>query len=131
MTTQQIDIELRIAQFIAVRDKIKEIEERHKKELEPYKNLKDKLSVVLLDHLNTVNVDNASCGAGTVYRTAKKSASIADAEAFMRHVIGTESWDLLDRKANVTAVEDFIEEHKAPPPGVNFNQHWTVGVRRK
>jgi len=37
---------------------------------------------------------------------------------------------LLDRKANVTAVVDFIEENNAPPPGVNLNQVYVVGVRR-
>jgi len=46
-------------------------------------------------------------------------------------VIGSEAWDLLDRKANVTAVSDFIEENNAPPPGVNFSTTYVVGVRRK
>jgi len=68
---------------------------------------------------------------GTVYRTEKKSASLADPDAFMRYVIGNEAWDLLDRKANVKAVEDFIEENDLAPPGVNFSTTYVVGVRRK
>jgi hypothetical protein len=49
----------------------------------------------------------------------------------MRYVIGNEAWDLLDRKANVKAVEDFIEENDLAPPGVNFSTTYVVGVRRK
>jgi hypothetical protein len=99
--------------------------------MKPYKEMLDKLNSVLLDHLNTINGESVRTDTGTVYRTEKKAASLADPDAFMRYVIGSEAWDLLDRKANVTAVSDFIEENNAPPPGVNFSTTYVVGVRRK
>jgi hypothetical protein len=91
----------------------------------------DKLNAVLLEHLNTINGESVRTEMGTVYRTEKKSAPLADPDAFMRYVIGNEQWDLLDRKANVTAVADFIEENNEAPPGVNFSTTYVVGVRRK
>jgi hypothetical protein len=91
----------------------------------------DKLNAVLLEHLNVINGESVRTDTGTVYRTEKKSAGLADPDAFMRYVIGNEAWDLLDRKANVTAVSDFIEENNSPPPGVNFSTTYVVGVRRK
>lgn len=129
--TPAIDIEKRVAQYVALRDKIKELDDAHKAKMAPFREALEQLNGMLLKHLSDVNVDSAITGAGTVYRTAKKSASLADADAFMSYVITTDSWDLLDRKANVSAVEAFITEHKTLPPGVNFNTMHVVGVRRK
>lgn len=126
-----VDISKRVDQYVRLRDLIKTKEDEHKAALKPYKEMLDKLNSVLLDHLNTINGESVRTDTGTVYRTEKKAASLADPDAFMRYVIGSEAWDLLDRKANVTAVADFIEENNAPPPGVNFSTTYVVGVRRK
>lgn len=126
----RLDINKRVDQYVALRDKIKKLDDEHKEKMKPYREVLEKLNGVLLEHLNQISGDSVRTEAGTVYRTAKKAASLADADAFMRFVIGNEAWDLLDRKANVTAVADFIEENNAPPPGVNFSTTFVVGVRR-
>jgi hypothetical protein len=128
-----IDIQKRVAQYIQLRDKITALKDEHKKVLEPYQEALDRLNEVLLDHLNEINSDSASVnGVGTVYRTAKASASLADASAFMDFVIEHRMWDLLDRRANVTAVQDYIRENDGElPPGVNFTRRYVAGVRRK
>lgn len=126
----RLDISKRVDQYVALRDKIKKLDDEHKEKMKPYREVLEKLNGVLLEHLNQIGGDSVRTEAGTVYRTAKKSASLADADAFMRFVIGNEAWDLLDRKANVTAVADFIEENNAAPPGVNFSTAFVVGVRR-
>ena len=126
-----VDISKRVDQYVRLRDLIKTKEDEHKAVLKPYKEMLEKLNSVLLDHLNTINGESVRTDTGTVYRTEKKAASLADPDAFMRYVIGSEAWDLLDRKANATAVADFIEENTAPPPGVNFSTTFVVGVRRK
>ena len=131
MSAPTVDISKRVDQYVRLRDLIKEKEEAHKAEIKPYKEMLDKLNAVLLDHLNTINGESVRTDTGTVYRTEKKSAGLADPDAFMRYVIGNEAWDLLDRKANSTAVADFIEDNQAPPPGVNFTTTYVVGVRRK
>ena len=125
------DFEKRTTQFLALRDKIKEIEDRHKAELKPYKEAKEKLEAYLLNALNAVNTDSTSNGAGTVYRTARKTATIEDGEVFRQYVILSNNWDLLDWKCNVRAAEDFIEENNVQPPGTKFTTTYTVGVRRK
>lgn len=128
--TDQPKIDMRVAQYIKLRDKIKEIETKHKEELKPYKDTLEKLNAVILQHLTQVGGESIRTSAGTAYVTEKKSATLADPQAFMEYVIGNEAWDLLDRKANVTAVTDFISEYKAPPPGVNYSSTFVVGVRR-
>ena len=128
-----INLAKRIEQFIAVRNKIKALKEGHKAELTPFNALLEGLGAALLDALNTTGQDNAKTKSGTAYKTIKSSATIEDAEAFKRHVIGMEAWDLLDFKANCPAVIDFIadSENKAhlPPPGVKFSAIYEIGVR--
>jgi hypothetical protein len=124
------DIAKRVGQFVKLRDKIAEIKKAQKEFLKPYNETLEQLNAVLLAHLISVNTNSASTDAGTVYKNEKKSASLADPEAFRKFVIANQLFDLIDWKANVTAVEDYINEKELPPPGVNYSSTFVAGVRR-
>jgi hypothetical protein len=125
------DVNVRINQYVSLRDKIKALDQAHKEKMAPFREMLDTLGGVLLDHLKNISADSVATPSGTVYKTVKNSASIADGKAFWDYVHTNEEWDLIDKKANVNAVQDFIEQHNAPPPGINFSSMITVGVRRK
>ena len=129
--TPVMDINNRVGQYVKLRDKIKELDDAHKATMKPYREALDKINGILLDHLNMICADNASTENGSVYRTEKKAASIQDKTAFWTYVVTQADWDMLDYKANVTAVQDFIDKNHSPPPGVNFSKTYVVGVRRK
>ncbi|MCK1741380.1 hypothetical protein IVA80_11010 [Bradyrhizobium sp. 139] len=124
------DIAKRVEQFVKLRDLIKAKNDEHKKAMKPYNETLEQLNALLLAHLNSVNGNSVATDTGTVYRTEKKSASLQDAQAFMDYVIQNNAWDLIDRKANVSAVEDFINQNNSPPPGVNWSSTYVAGVRR-
>ncbi len=48
----------------------------------------------------------------------------------MDYVIENKNFDLLDRRANVTAVKAFVQDNKREPPGCNLNSYQKVNVRR-
>lgn len=123
-----LNFELRIGQRRALDAKITELDKEHKEKMKPFKEALDKLDALLLDMLTQSNQQNANTPAGTAYKAVKYSAALENPDEFRRHVIGTESWDLLDWKANVTAVKDFVTENKALPPGVKLSSRWDVGV---
>lgn len=125
-----VDFETRVAQYVKLRDLIRVKEAEFKEKITPFKTALEGLNSLLLNHLNTVGGNSVSTDAGTVYRTEKKSASLSDPKAFMDYVIANSAFDLMDRKANVTAVSAFMKEHGIQPPGVNFNSVFVVGVRR-
>lgn len=125
-----VTIEQRVAQYVKLRDTIKAKDDAHKAAMEPYRETLEKLNGLLLQHLNTIGADSVKAGSGTVYKTTKRSASLEDGDAFMRHVIGKEAWELLDRKANVAAVEAYVAENGVLPPGVKMSSTQVVGVRR-
>ena len=118
-------------QYVKLRDKIKELNDEHKKRMQPYTETLEKLNTMILAHLNAVGTDSAAIkGIGTAYKNLKVSATLADPAEFRRFVIGGEHWDLVDWSANKTAVQTFVDEHQGPPPGVNFTTTYVAGVRR-
>lgn len=125
------NFEKRTGQYVALRDLIKNEDDAHKERMKPKRAMLDKLNNDLLNALNMVKTDSASNAYGTVYRSEQVSATLADPDAFMRHVISAQSWELLDKKANKTAVKAYVEDTGVPPPGVNYNVNLVVGVRRK
>lgn len=126
----QPTIDVRIEQYIKLRDMIKERDDAHKEAMKPYRETLEALNAVMLAHLNAIGGDSVKTAHGTVYKTVKRSASLEDADQFMRHVIGGEHWELLDRKANVSAVEAYVDENGVLPPGVKWTSTAVVGVRR-
>jgi hypothetical protein len=128
--SQTTPIETRVDQYVKLRDLIKEKDDAHKAAMKPYRETLEKLNNLMLAELNNVGGDSIKTGAGTVYRTDKKSVSLEDGDAFMKHVIDHDAWELLDRKANVTAVEDYANTNGVLPPGVKFSVMQVVGVRR-
>lgn len=125
-----IDVEKRVAQFVRLRDKIKLLTDKHDAELAPYKEAKAQLEAELLNHLNHNNMKSARTDAGTVSVSEKTSCRVDDTDAFRSFVVNNGEWDLCDMRANAPAVEKYMEEQQAPPPGVVVNKFRTVGVRR-
>lgn len=123
-------MEKRAGQFVALRDKKKEIEEKHKEELRPYNEALEALKSELAAGMDAMNVESVRTPCGTVSFTTKHNASVGDMAAFWTYVVTQGSFDLIDKKANVTAVKDHIDKHGVPPPGVNYNVLRDVGVRR-
>jgi hypothetical protein len=122
--------EKRTQQYVAVRDKIREISARHVDELKPLVDLQNDLTAWFTQELDNVGAKSVRTTQGTVYQSTRYSASLSDPKVFMDYVITNQCWDLLDRKANSTAVRDFIEQHKSEPPGCRLSAIRTVGVRR-
>lgn len=124
-----ISFDVRVGQYVALRAKVKAIKDKHKEELTPYNTAMEQLEGLMLNALNATGQENAKTKNGTVYKTEKTSCSLEDADEFLRHVIGTEQWELLDRKANVTAVKDYLDMNGALPPGVKLTTTMEVGIR--
>lgn len=124
------NIDQLVSQYIRLRDKIKEVEDAHKEKLKDAKEHLEALNNTLLTRLNQLGGESVKTEHGTVYRTTRRSATISDGDTFRQFVITNEAFDLVDWRANANAVDDFIQEQSAPPPGVNFSTTYTVGVRR-
>lgn len=124
------NVEELVAQFVKLRDSLKAADDAHKEKTREAREYKEQLEAKLLARLNEIGGNAVKTDHGTVYRTSRKSASIADGDAFRKFVQSNKLFDLVDWRANAPAIEDYIQENSAPPPGVNFSMTYTVGVRR-
>ncbi len=123
-------VDKRIEQFVAIRDRLKALDDEHEEKCRPLKELRDLLTGWMQEFLEKTGSDSIKTAHGTCYSTTRYTASLADPQAFMNFVIENSAWDLINRTANPTAVRDYVAEKGALPPGVNLNALRTVGVRR-
>ena len=131
--TAPVDLNTRVGQYVKLRDLKTQLKDKHKAELAPIDEAMEQLEQVLLGALNAQNADSVKTASGTVYKSVKESASMADPAAFWSYVIASGNFDLIDKKANVTAVKAHIEDpanNGQPPPGINFSSVALPRVRR-
>lgn len=119
-----------VADYIRARDLLDQRKTEYEESIKPLKELKELIEGWLQKKLDETGSDSIKTSCGTAHRNTKYSASLTDPELFMKHVIETKDYSLLDRKANVTAVKDYVKEHDALPPGCNLSALSTVQVRR-
>lgn len=125
------DMEKRIAQFVQVRDMLEALDKRQSEERAPLVNLRDRLQGKIQVFMTENKLENLKTAAGTAYTSSRTTCSLSDPHAFMEYVIWSQKFDLLDRRANSTAVKAHIEEKGGLPPGCNITTIETVGVRRR
>jgi len=130
-TTPPLDIEDLTQQFVIVRDLIDEVKEHHAKRLEPLENKLNQLTGQIRSFMDAHGLENIRTKAGTAYTSTRHTATVQDAEAFMNFIREHGLWDLIERRANSTAVKDFVKQHNKLPAGVNLNGIQTLGVRRR
>lgn len=119
-----------VAAYIRVRDQIAEIKARQAAEVKPYQEALAKLEFLTLKALDEAGVDSAKTKAGTAYRSVRTSITVADRSAFIDFVTANQMYELLDVRANKTAVEGMLSDEQDLPPGLNIRRDLTVGFRR-
>ena len=130
MNGQQEDMNRRVQQYVALRDALKLLDDEHDLARKEFVESMDVLQGRIRSFMEANKLENLKTAHGTCYRSTRYTASLADADAFMKHVIETKEYELLDRRANANAVKAYVEKHNGLPPGVNLNSIQTVGVRR-
>jgi|HubBroStandDraft_4_1064222.scaffolds.fasta_scaffold478108_2 hypothetical protein len=126
----QTVMEKRVAQWRAITARLKEMDEAHEKQRQPLLDIKALLEGLFEKFLTDSGQSSAVFSTGTVHWNRRTTASLADPQAFMDFVTQNGLFQLLDRKANATAVRDYAEEKGDLPPGVTLNTARTVGVRK-
>ncbi len=118
-----------VADYILARDLAKEIDAQWQEKKKSVTDFMAKISAKIAAHMEENNVESLRTVHGTCYRSTRYSASVQDGEAFMEFVKAGH-WDMIERRANSTAVQDYVKKTDHLPPGVNLVGIQTVGIRR-
>jgi hypothetical protein len=130
MADQAEDLNRLVGKRIALRDKIKALNDAHKAAMKPYNEAADKFDALLLARIDELGVKTLATEAGTIFPLERWSASAEDMQKFRQYLIDMEEWDLADIKPNVTATREYLEKNKMLPPGVKTSVFRDLGLRR-
>lgn len=119
-----------IESYIALRAKIHEIEEAHKKQLAPYKDMLGRLEGVLMAELERTGLDSLKGAAGTVFKSTSTSVTVQDWTQTWGYIKDNQLWDLLEARVSKNTALAVIEEKGMPIPGVQVSQATALRVRR-
>lgn len=126
----QDNIEDLVRAYVTLRDQKAALKAEQAEALKPYDEALAKLEARALAVLSQSGVESMKTSAGTVYSTTFTSATVSDKAAFMDYITNNEAFDLLDVRANKTAVQDFLAANNDVPPGVTVRRELKVGFRR-
>ena len=119
-----------VAAYIKLRDKKKVIAERHKEELAKTNEVMEFMENWLMKELNTLGVESAKTEVGTAYKKKRTSIKVQDFDAFLDFVKENDCWHMLDKRANKSAMEEFLEAQEELPPGISIVVDNVVQIRR-
>lgn len=119
-----------IEKYIELRDKKAELSAAYKKKIAGLDAALDQLEVILLEKLNEIGMDSAKGSTGTVYKSKRTSATVADWDYVLDHIQKNELWNMLEKRVSKQAVEQYVEEHGDLPPGINWREEVVVNIRR-
>jgi hypothetical protein len=113
------DLKEKIRKGREVNAMIEEIEKRHEEELERYKKVKALIYGQIKDYMIANNMLSSKTAAGQAVMANKKSYRVENQPEFMRHVVGTEDWEVIVWAVKRSAAEAFEQNNNgAMIPGV-------------
>lgn len=113
-----MDVNDLVGKIRQIRARIDAEEADYKARIKPFQELENDFLNMIQDFLLSTNQQNAKTPNGTAYLAHKDSYKVEDQSEFSRHVIGTESWELIEWRANRTGIKAFETKFKELPPGM-------------
>lgn len=92
----------------------------------------DRLEAEMMMFLNETRQDSAKTASGTFFKKTSMSAKVADRDTFLPWVFASpeDRMQFLENRVNKTAVDEYLEEHKELPPGVDVVRVVSISVNR-
>jgi len=118
--------------YIKTRDTISDIKREMEERMAELEKVQEKRAQWLDAKLREVGVENIRSEHGTVYYAKKESVRVADWDKVLEHIVMNESWELLNKAVNKTAVLELMGEERdiRKMPGVNYTAVREITVRR-
>jgi hypothetical protein len=111
--------------YVELRDKRNEHEAKRKQ----FQADMDFLAGFIFEALDKAKQDGFRAGGNVVYKYELHTARCKDPQAFFDYVLETQNFDLIDKRANAKACQEFKDETGAPPIGVELVDILKLGVR--
>ena len=118
-----------IESYVKLRNKKAELENSIKDKISKVEGLMTKLEHFLMEECSSQGVDSFKTEYGTAFIKETDYASVDDWDAMIAFVAENNAYEFLTKKVSKSAVVEFIEAHKMPPPGVSYGKRMDIQVR--
>lgn len=119
-----------VAEYRATRDNVKTIEAAVAEKLKPLKERLAKIEAQFLDELNRTGANSINTNSGTAYRSTRTSYTVDDPESFRQWVAKNNRPEFFENRPSKEAVEEWLKNGNALPPGVKVSSFTTVNIRK-
>lgn len=131
MDTQEINFDDLVDKYVRLRDKKRQVQERHKDEINKFDVVLRNIETLFLAEFNRTGMNSVNTNHGTAFKKTQTSVTIADKDIFRNFIWSDpDNWIFADLRANAPAVQAYLDENESLPPGVNLTSRLTVNVQR-
>lgn len=116
--------------YVKLRDKRAALKKKWEELDEQLKADMERMEAWLLKKLNEAGTDTFKNDAGTAYISETVRAGCADWTLFWKWAADNQRVDMLEKRVASKAIQEYMEEHGALPPGITITQYRDVIVRR-
>jgi hypothetical protein len=103
---------------------------KHQAELAPFNEELKLCEQFIKDEMNKAGLQQVKTRAGMAFFQTKDSVTVSDFDATLGYIVENKAFHLLNRAVNKTSVKEYIQEHSAPPPGVEYSSFKDLAWRR-
>jgi len=119
-----------IAEYRAIRDKIKAAEAQLAESIAPLKDRRDQLETIMLDYMLQTGANSISTNSGTAYKSTRTSYTVDDPFVFREWAAANNHTEFFENRVSKDAVESWIKEGHALPPGIKVSSFVTANFRK-
>ena len=119
-----------IERYIKLRDKKAQMKAAFDASTSDINNAMTRCEQVILEEINSQGVESVRTEFGTAFKSVTTSVTAADGEMFMQFCIANDRMDMMEKRPNKTAVEEYKAANDDLPPGINYRQAVSLNVRR-
>lgn len=130
MDQPQVTIDQLVEKYLELRTGLERIAEEAKQKSAPLAKAMEVISGVLMERAKRAGVQSFKTSSGTAFITTKTHCGVADWDRFIGFVQENGATNFLNKAVNKTAVQEYINAHEVPPPGVNWTVSKEIQVRR-
>ena len=118
------------AKYIKLRDFHAKKKSEFDEQLSKINGLMEQIEGEMMTFLNQTGQESSKCASGTFFKKTNTSARVADRDIFLQFVLEHDALNFIENRVSKSAVEEYVTEHGALPPGIDVTRVVSVGVNR-
>lgn len=130
----KINAAILIEKYIEIRDYLSAERKKWMQLEESLKSDLNKIEAAILRFQDRIGTESISSKLGTAFRVKKEHYRMGDWDTFIKFVIETENYQMLEKRVAKIATKEVLNNNKDLAPeqiGINYKSEYAIQIRRK